>query len=245
MEGNKNDPSSRDYRSDWKAFAANDIPTKGIEIKPLERLLALHPPQKGVTRLLDLGCGSGALSHEMAGQGYKVVGVDINKSAIEQASNQHKEREDLELSFLARDSANEGGLDLPCAPFDLVVCQLVISVVGGINERKQLLLNAWNALAPGGSLFVSASGISDAINPQYGQLYLQDAPLTGEDYTYFSRDNKGDILYETHHFSVPELQSLLEVVGFCQVTIETIREASSRRPDQAAYFHYATARKEE
>jgi hypothetical protein len=35
---------------------------------------------------------------------------------------------------------------------------------------------------------------------------------------------------------------LLEDAGFAEIAITTERETSSRRPDEAAFFHYATCR---
>ena len=46
----------------------------------------------------------------------------------------------------------------------------------------------------------------------------------------------------THHFTVDELTSLLEAAGFDEISVATERETSSRRPDEAAYFLYATCR---
>jgi len=37
--------------------------------------------------------------------------------------------------------------------------------------------------------------------------------------------------------------ALLEGAGFVEVHIDTEREASSRRPDEAAFFHYVTCRR--
>jgi hypothetical protein len=51
-----------------------------------------------------------------------------------------------------------------------------------------------------------------------------------------------DSLYATHHFTSDELGSLLERQGFTDITVTTELEASSRRPDEAAYFLYATCR---
>ena len=46
----------------------------------------------------------------------------------------------------------------------------------------------------------------------------------------------------THHFTVEELVALLEAEGFGQISVTTERESSSRRPEEAAYFLYATCR---
>ncbi|MGI9178208.1 MAG: hypothetical protein ACR2IT_10175, partial [Pirellulales bacterium] len=83
---------------------------------------------------------------------------------------------------------------------------------------------------------------SDTINPGYARLYADDLPLTGERYTYLSRDASGEVLYTTHHFTDDELRDLLDAAGFDEIRVATDREASSRRPDEAAFFHYATCR---
>ncbi len=76
-------------------------------------------------------------------------------------------------------------------------------------------------------------------------MYEQDLVATGEQNTYFSRDTDGNILYTTHHFEKQELADLLEECGFEEVLIEQKRETSSRRPEESAYFLYATARRPE
>ena len=56
--------------------------------------------------MLDLGCGSGALAHEIAKKGYEVVvGVDINECAIEQAKQAYK-KDGGKLQFLVKDSTS-------------------------------------------------------------------------------------------------------------------------------------------
>jgi len=61
-------------------------------------------------------------------------------------------------------------------------------------------------------------------------------------HSYLSRDDCGEVLYVTHHFTVDELTRLLEAAGFDEISVVTERETSSRRPDEAAYFLYATCR---
>ena len=47
----------------------------------LPNILRLVTPRKGL-RVLDLACGQGFFSHEMAKAGAEVVGVDISKELI-------------------------------------------------------------------------------------------------------------------------------------------------------------------
>lgn len=119
----------------------------------------------------------------------------------------------------------------------------MISIIGTVNDRLNLLRNSFSALKPNGWLFLSASGVSDSINKNYEKLYNADYDSTMEHYTYFSRNKQGEILYITHHFSEMELKSLISDVGFDRIEIKCSREASSRRPDEAAYFLYATCRR--
>lgn len=225
-------------REDWARFEPKAIPTK-TELGELEAWLdSVRPAEGGPARLLDLGCGAGAVSRRLFERGFFVVGVDINSEAVAEAR-----RTADGVLFHVRDVASPRGLDLDEAPFDGVVCQLVLSVVGDVSDRRRLLANALDSLRPGGSLYLSASGVSDAINPSYARLYEQDFPLTGERHTYCSRDAKGNVLYRTHHFTEEELRSLLESGGFVDVAIRRKEESSSRRPGEAALFLYAFSRR--
>jgi hypothetical protein len=97
-------------------------------------------------------------------------------------------------------------------------------------------------LAPAGHLFLSASGRSDTVNAHYARLYAQDRLASGEEGTYFSRDDADTILYATHHFAEDELRGLLTDGGFADVQLARSLEHSSRRPAQRAWFFYATCR---
>ncbi len=225
-------------REDWARFEPTAIPTK-TELGELEAWLdGIRPGKAGPAHLLDLGCGAGAVSRRVYEKGFTVVGVDINSDAVAEAR-----RTTAGATFHVRDVASPRGLELDEAPFDGVVCQLVLSIVGDVSDRRRLLANALDSLRPGGAFYLSASGVSDAINPGYGRLYEQDFPLTRERHTYCSRDATGNVLYRTHHFTEDELRDLLESAGFMDVVIERKKESSSRRPGEAAFFLYAFSRK--
>jgi SAM-dependent methyltransferase len=193
---------------------------------------------------LDLGCGQGKISRVIFEKGYNVAGIDINQAAITEAKNTVPAGSPSHfLHFTWADCATDPRPYLNEAPFDLIVCQLVISIIGDWHDRNQLLANAFQWLKPSGWLYLSASGVSAEINTNYAKLYAQDEPLIGEPYSYFSRDNNGKILYKTHHFHADELQMLLEAAGFNLISINTMKEQSSRRTDQVAYFLYATCQR--
>lgn len=235
----------RDAPDDWRRFDAESIPTK--ESTPhldafLRALLPAAPHHP--LALLDVGCGSGRLSKRLQQQGFSVLGVDISPAAIRTARSlaAASAAGGGTLRFEEADFASDEPPRLAGGPFDVVVCQLVISIIGEARHRANLLRHVHDNLRPGGWLVLSASGVSDTINAGYARLYAEDVGQTGEPHSYFSRNERGDILYMTHHFTADELVGLLEAAGFGEISVKAERETSSRRPDEAAYFLYATCR---
>ena len=235
----------RDPRDDWRHFDAAAIPSKEStpHLDAFLREMKTEAANRPLT-LLDVGCGSGRLSRRLFEQGFSVLGVDINPDAIHAA--QHKaasaDAAGRRLLFEVADFAEDASPQLHGGPFDVVVCQLVISIIGDVCHRANLLRHVRENLRPGGRLFLSASGVSDTINAGYAKLYVDDLPLTGERHSYLSRNDRGEVLYMTHHFTPDELASLLDAAGFDEISVVTEKETSSRRPDEAAYFLYATCR---
>jgi SAM-dependent methyltransferase len=236
--------STRDARDDWRRFDAWAIPSK--ESTPqLDRFLAAVPEITPGTQpqvLLDVGCGTGRLGRRLYEQGFSVLGVDISSAAIRAARHLAvpADAAGRGLRFEEFDVASDHGPRLEGGPFDGVVCQLVISIIGTARSRRNLLRHVHDNLRPGGWLYLSASGVSDTINADYARLYAEDLHRTGERHSYLSRNERGEILYMTHHFTADELTSLLEEAGFSHISVTTERETSSRRPNEAAYFLYAT-----
>ena len=198
-----------------------------------------------------MACGCGELCAFLQSRQHKVIGTDINHGAIASANENcllpgscfvadvtiPKFSEDIETKQMAC------GTSSPLTTFDFVILQLLVSIVGGPASRKATLQNAISLLRPRGTLYLSCSGVSDDINPNYAQLYQEDRAAMTEPYSYFSRSEQGEILYTTHHFSEPELKELLQEAGLVDIHIEQHKEASSRRPNEAAYFFYATAKR--
>ncbi len=236
----------RDAADDWRRYDPAAIPSK--DATPwLDRFLRDVPPDPTgrMRTLLDVGCGTGRVTVRLAEPGFAVTGVDINAEAIRAAKGLTGgvDRPGRAVEFVVADFAATSPPAVTGVPFDVAVCQLVLSIVGGADARANLLRHLHAALRPDGWLYLSASGVSDSINANYARLYAEDLPLTGERHSYLSRNDRGEILYQTRHFTADELERLLAAAGFDRIRIESVEEASSRRPLEAAVFHYATCRR--
>jgi 2-polyprenyl-6-hydroxyphenyl methylase/3-demethylubiquinone-9 3-methyltransferase len=97
------------------------------------------------TRVLDLGCGDGAVSAELAGAGARVTGVDVSAVAIERARAAHPQ-----IEF----ETTVSGEPLPFgdAAFDVVVC---LNVLVHVTDTQHLMSEARRVLAPAGLLGIT------------------------------------------------------------------------------------------
>lgn len=236
--------AKRDACEDWRRFDAANIPSKS-STPQLDRFLRAVQETASTNTpftLLDVGCGNGRVGRRLYDRGFSVLGVDVNPDAIRAARELAvtADAPDRFLRFVEGDFAADRLPLVEGGPFDVVVCQLVLSIIGDARQRTNLLRHVRENIRPGSWLYLSASGVSDAINAGYARLYAEDIHWTGERHSYLSRNEQDEVLYMTHHFTVDELVHELEAAGFDQINVTTEKEVSSRRPDEAAYFHYAT-----
>lgn len=108
-------------------------------------------------------------------------------AGLRQASGDPSGRQ---LDFSCGDILSPDCPTIQAGALDAVICQLVISIIGTAHDRAALLANLCKAHRSGGYLYLSASGVSDDINPMYAELYQSDAEITNEQYTYVSRDDQ-------------------------------------------------------
>ncbi len=112
-------------------------------------LTADYFPKSG--RVLELGCGAGDLSLELAARGYEVFGVDIALTAIEWAREKARER------GLHADFQVGSVLDLENyadETFDLVLDGYCLHCIIG-DDRPKFFAAARRVLKPGGLLHVN------------------------------------------------------------------------------------------
>lgn len=111
---------------------------------------------KGV-KILDVGCGTGRHSIELAKRGYGVTGVDLSESMLKRA-RQKASAEGVGVKFLKADARA-----LPFSEeFDLVImlCEGAFPLMETDEMNYQILENAGKALRKGGKfIFTTLNGL--------------------------------------------------------------------------------------
>jgi ubiquinone/menaquinone biosynthesis C-methylase UbiE len=131
---------------------------RGIRILTLGRLEALQ--QRLVDEhiqpgwdVLEIGCGTGALTAKMARAGARITAIDRSKSMLEQAEERIRDGE-LESSVrLIHMDATGLSKHLQPDSFDAVVSSLAFSEMG-TQERRFVLNSVRHLIHPGGALLV-------------------------------------------------------------------------------------------
>jgi SAM-dependent methyltransferase len=111
-------------------------------------LLDLLGPPDG-SRILDIACGHGRVTRELARLGATVTGVDLSGALLDQA-RAHEETEPLGAGYIHADAADVP--DLPDAAFDAVVCNFGLADIDNLDGA---LGTVERALRPGGTFVFS------------------------------------------------------------------------------------------
>ena len=121
-----------------------------VEVEKVVSLLKIQQND----RILDLCCGTGRHSVELARLGFDVVGVDRTTSYIEKAKQKVKE-DNLQVAFIVGDMREY------CQPnhFDAVV-----NLFGSFgyfenpDDNRQVVKNMYASLSPGGKFLIETAG---------------------------------------------------------------------------------------
>jgi 2-polyprenyl-3-methyl-5-hydroxy-6-metoxy-1,4-benzoquinol methylase len=109
------------------------------------------------SRILDIGCGTGRHSIELAKRGYRVTGIDLSESQLKRAKEKVSQQ-NLSINFEKLDARKLTFLN----EFDLVImlCEGAFSLMETDDMNFQILCNASNALKSKGKLiFTTLNGL--------------------------------------------------------------------------------------
>jgi 2-polyprenyl-3-methyl-5-hydroxy-6-metoxy-1,4-benzoquinol methylase len=107
--------------------------------------------------ILDIGCGTGRHSLELARRGYRVTGIDLSASMIEKAKALTL-KEGLKIDFHVLDARNFNFRE----SFDLAImlCEGAFPLMESDEMNFSILQNACNSLKPGGKqIFTTLNGL--------------------------------------------------------------------------------------
>lgn len=146
----------------------------------LQTLWARHGPNPRT--VLDLACGTGAVSRLLAARGLDVVGVDLSAAMLD-AARPRADAEGLAIPFYQQDAAE---LSLAPRTFDAVIC--LFDSLNNILEGRRLAQafgRVFEHLAPGGTFVFD-------LNTEYALaqgMFNQSCSRRGEPLHYRWRSN--------------------------------------------------------
>ncbi len=196
-------------------------------------------------KVLDIGCGTGRHSIELASRGYNVTGIDLSDSMLAQAAAKAAAK-NLAIRFMKHDARALPFKD----EFDaaIMLCEGAFPLMETDEMNFEILQGAARALMKSGTLiFTTLNGLF----PLYHSVEQFCASTTGEgNATYRSntfdlmtfRDhnvtevaddsgNRVELVCNERYYVPSEITWLLKTAGFCQVEIFGARLGAFSRHD--------------
>ncbi|GFN22064.1 MAG: class I SAM-dependent methyltransferase [Thermoanaerobacteraceae bacterium] len=118
----------------------------------------LHP--RAGMEILDIGCGTGNFSLELARRGARVTGIDVSEPMLQRA-REKAAREGVSIRFLRSDARR---LPFPDESFDAVVS---VTALEFVPDLRAALQEAYRVLRAGGRLVVGVIGGRSAWSRYY------------------------------------------------------------------------------
>jgi ubiquinone/menaquinone biosynthesis C-methylase UbiE len=165
-------------------------------------------------RVLDVGCGVGRHSLELARRGYHMTGIDISPGMIGVAQRA-AEHERLSAAFIVQDARQLDYTDR----FDAAIClcEGAFGLAGSIENHLQVLRHVNRALIPGGRLVLTAIHALNAAKDRHGEELRFD-PYTCTTTERITITNpagqqRSEQIWTTA-FTFPQLELMMQLAGF-------------------------------
>ena len=208
-------------------YLAHPLLTAQRTAEEIDFILSILPVEPG-DKFLDIGCGFGRHSIELAQRGFDVLGFDPSRAMIAAAKERspaHGMRpEFLQLRGEDLDAVNQ---------FDTAICLFTtLGQVAGQKDNRDLLDSAYQALRPAGYFIIEIPQRDWAVNnlkpeerfgegKNYTQVVRSCDPgsnIVTEGFTLVSPAEQRKFLLQYHLFSRLEIGLLLEQAGFAGLT---------------------------
>ncbi len=123
-------------------------------------------------RVLDIGCGTGALATMLAHKGAHVTGIDIAPPMLSQAALRVREQDLADRVELRELGAVDLDTTFPGEGFDVVVSVLVFSELSD-DEIEYTLAECWRLLRPDGKLIIADEVLPNSMLGRIGTFLLR------------------------------------------------------------------------
>jgi 2-polyprenyl-3-methyl-5-hydroxy-6-metoxy-1,4-benzoquinol methylase len=198
-------------------------------------------------RILDIGCGTGRHSVELAARGYiDITGIDLSVTQLERAREKAKEKK-LNISFQKHDAR-----ELPFHDeFDLaiMICEGAFPLMETDEMNYQILQNAAKALKQNGKfIFTTLNGLfplfnsvrdflkksSEEGNARYENNSFDLMTFRDINVTVFEDDlgNKKELRCNERYYVPSEITWLLKSLGFERIDIYGAKLGAFSRNDR-------------
>jgi SAM-dependent methyltransferase len=206
-------------------FTASRWESAPREVEAMVALLGLSPGAK----VLDLCCGVGRHSLELARRGFQVTGVDRTTAYLQEA-RARASQEGLEVEFVQEDMRT---FVRPEA-FDAVINYFTsFGYFESEDEDRRVVENAYRSLRPGGLLLMDMMGkeilarifSERGWREEDGMLILEDRQVAPDWSTVYNRwiiikdGERREVTLTTRQYSAAELSRLLKGCGFERVEV--------------------------
>jgi SAM-dependent methyltransferase len=177
-------------------------------------IVELESHLTGATTALEIGCGTGATTLQLAERGLDVVGIDISYEAIRKA-NQHAPAKTLgQLRFVQGDILRQTGL----GKFDLVVMIRFLTCFPTLEHWESVLRSARSHLNAGGLLYVH-DFLALPESETYRHRYEEGAAQGWRPGNFALNDADGNLVFIAHHHTPAELGQI--AIGYETILLDT------------------------
>jgi len=145
----------RVQRHGWDRAAAHYEASWQAPLDVARRVLLDRQPVCPGDRVLDVACGTGLLTHELAckaGPGGQVFGIDLSQAMVDAARSRQSPAGSASSHYIRMDAQS---LEFPSASFDLVLCCFGLMYV---PDPERALAEMRRVLRPGGRLGIAIWG---------------------------------------------------------------------------------------
>lgn len=197
-----------------------------------------HFKRRGLpgSTVLDLACGTGSLTRELASRGYEMIGVDLSPEMLAEAAEKNRDVEGIPPIFLCQPMEK---LDL-YGTIDACVCCLdSVNYVTDPKKLQKAFARVHLFLMPGG-LFLFDVNTPEKLESLDGQVFLDETEDTycvwraefskrSRVCSYFmdlfrldqatGQWERGEELHRERAYTTAELTSFLEQAGFRDIKV--------------------------